>query len=84
MIRLVAIAAAVARDDTDAGQRQTVSDEHAGKPGGRCAERETDADLAGPLRDVIGDHAVDADEAEQQAHRASKQQHRERERRPRP
>ena len=69
--------------DADARQCQAVAHEHSFQLALLRAERRANADLAPSLRDRVGDHAVDADDAQQQRHRRGDRQHHQREGRPR-
>src|SRR6266403_59851 len=70
-------------DDADAGQEQAVADKHSGERGLLGTEGHANTDFAAALRDGIGDHAVDADDAEEQGHRSRYAEHDQSERGPR-
>ena len=53
-----------------ADEDQSVTHKHFRDVLERSAQREPDSDLASPLRNRVGDDAVDSDQAEQQRHAA--------------
>jgi len=68
--------------DTDASEDQSVADEHSGDDFALGTERHADANFALTLRDRIGDHTVEAHDAEKQRHAAGDSDHDQRERSP--
>ena len=70
-ITLVSTSAAPIPTTTpSSGEPQPTPDDHPPHGAGSRAERDANADLAGALRDEIGEHAVDPQRSEHESHRA--------------
>ena len=78
--RVNANATPIPSDDAGRGQRETLAEKHLPDISSLCAERHPNADLARPLRRSVGNHAVDANHADQQRDARGDAEHHQRKR----